>query len=501
MVISSVAEDNYFVTQYFIVGEYQFQKNVSLTPQKKEVFMGSIIIKNGIVITVDKNKTIIPDGVVEIKDDKITHVGPELSRTVSERSSTVIDAKGKAVMPGLINGHTHLCMTFGRMVSFETNLMDWINKIQYPLMDEMGEEGYYLAALSGCITNLRHGTTTIEDFICSSHKDGVDADWPTGRAVKKVGLRAILARSYADQNYYANAMEERKEIVARCREFIKEYHNTENGKLKIRIGPVVPWACSREMFQETVRLAEEFNVRLHMHANEGPNWDALVEKFHGVPRNIGLYKKYGCLGPGTTIAAMRVISDQDIADLAETRTGLILDPTAALNRGTGLPPIPKVLSAGVRVGLGTNTVGEDMFENMKGAGWIARTVDGAPDALPLSVALEMATIRNAEILGIDDQVGSLEVGKKADVIIINLSHNAYSPCLNILAALTLFGSGRDVEDVIIEGKLLLRQGKFLDLDEESIIQEAHERALFCARRAHFEDRLLPLFRARGPREE
>jgi 5-methylthioadenosine/S-adenosylhomocysteine deaminase len=472
------------------------EKAGSLSYFGKETFMGSIIIKNGVVLTMDKKRAVIPDGVVEIEKDRITYVGSDFGKATSGISTTMIDAKGKVVMPGLINGHTHLCMTFARTVCFEVNLMDWINKIQYPLMDEMGEEDYYLAAMVGCINNLKNGTTTIEDFICSSHKGGVDADRPTARAVKEIGVRSVLARSYADQNYYENAIEKKEMIAARCREFVQEFHNTENGRLKVRIGPVVPWACSGEMFQETVRLSEKLGIGLHMHANEGPNWDVLVEKFHGVPRNIGLYRKYSCLGPGTTIAAMRVISDQDIMDLAETGTGLILDPAAALNRGTGLPPIPKVLAAGIRVGLGTNTVGEDMFENIKAAGWIARTVDGSPEALPLNVALEMATIRNAEILGIGDQVGSLEVGKKADVIVVNLNKFHYSPCLNVLSGVGLFGPGRDVEEVIIDGRLIVKQGRVVDLDEDAIIQDANARALFCAKKAHLENRLSPLYSAK-----
>ena len=113
--------------------------------------MGSIIIKNGFVITMDKKMPFIPNGVVEIKDGIISHVGTELSGDIPELSATCIDAGGKVVMPGLINGHTHLCMTFGRTVGFELDIMDWISKNQYPLMDEMGEQGYYLAELIGCM--------------------------------------------------------------------------------------------------------------------------------------------------------------------------------------------------------------------------------------------------------------------------------------------------------------------------------------------------------------
>ncbi len=455
--------------------------------------MGAIIIKNGFILTMDKARTTIPHGVVEIKGDRISHVGSQSSGTVPETSATVIDATGKVVMPGLINGHTHMCMTFARTVCFDVNLVDWINKIQYPLMDEMGEHGYYLAELVGCVENLKNGNTTVVENLVSSNKDGMTADKPSLRAYKETGLRGVLVRSYADQNYYPNAIEKRDEIVARCQELIQECRDIGKDKLKVCIGPVLPWSSSREMFREILRLAKEFDIGLHMHASENADWNLRGQEVHGFRTNIAIFKEFGCLGPKTTIAAMRVISEEDIANLAETGTGLIHDPPAVLNRGTGLPPIRKTLAAGVKVGLGTNALGQDMFETMKAAGWVARTADGVPDALPLNVAMSMATIGNADVLGLDAQVGSLEVGKKADIITINLNKCHYSPCLNVLSALVHSGSGRDVEEVIVDGKLLVKEGKLVELDEESIMREAHERALACAKKAHLENRLSPLY--------
>jgi len=251
------------------------------------------------------------------------------------------------------------------------------------------------------------------------------------------------------------------------------------------------------MFREAVKLSQDFNVGLHMHANENPDWNMLAEKVHGFPTNMAVYKNYGALGPKTIIAAMRIISDEDIATLAESGTSLIHDPGPTLNRGWGLPDIPKVQRAGVRVGLCTNALGQDMFEAMRVAGWLARTTSGggidakpAPDALPINVSLKMATITNAEAFGIDQEVGSLEVGKKADVIVLNVKKLHHTPCLNIMAAIALSSYGDDVEDVIANGKLLVKGGRFTHLDEEGIIAEATERALYCAKKANLDDRLL-----------
>jgi cytosine/adenosine deaminase-related metal-dependent hydrolase len=190
---------------------------------------------------------------------------------------------------------------------------------------------------------------------------------------------------------------------------------------------------------------------------------------------------------------MRVVSDEDIKILVETDTALIHDPPAVLNRGTGLPPIPKALAAGVKIGLCTNALGQDMFEAMKTAGWIARTVEGVPDALPVETALEMGTIRNAEALGIENKIGSIEVGKKADIITVNLNRLHQTPCLNVIAALINSTSGRDVEDVIVDGKMIIKDSGFVELDEESIIKEAYDRALHFSKKANLDDRLLPLY--------
>jgi len=455
--------------------------------------MRNIIIKNGLVLTMDKNRNVFEKGTVEISEDRISYVGQESGRTSSGDSSTVIDATGKVVMPGLINGHTHLCMTFGKTVCYDANLMDWIGKIQYPLMDELGEEGYYLADMIGCMENLKNGNTTVVESLVSSNKDGVTSDQACVRAYKETGLRGVLARAYADQNYYPNAIEKREDILERSGELIQVCREMENGMLGFAIGPVLPWSSSREMYEEIKKISEEFDIGLHMHASENADWNVRGQEVHGYPTNVTIYKEFGCLGPKTTVAAMRVISDEDIDNLAETETGLIHDPPAVLNRGTGLPPISKALAAGVKVGISTNAVGQDIFEAMKTAGWVARTVEGVPDALPADVALELGTIRNAEVLGLNDQVGSLEVGKKADVITVNLGKLQQSPCMNVISALVNVTSGRDVEDVIVDGKMIIKDGQFKDLDEEAILKEAYDRAFHFAKRANLHDRLLPLY--------
>jgi 5-methylthioadenosine/S-adenosylhomocysteine deaminase len=458
--------------------------------------MGSIIIKNGFLLTMDKRNPFIPDGLVEITGDRITYVGPQSGKTTSNASATPIDAKGNVVMPGLINGHTHLCQTFGRTVGFEVNINEWLNQRQYPIMDQMGDHEYYLATMIGCLENIKNGNTTVVNNICSSHKGGLCADEPTVRAFRETGLRGFLALAYADQNHYPNAIEKREEIVARCRDIITRYHKSEEGRLRVLIGPEQPWGCSREMLLETGRLSETFDVGIHMHSNENKNWLVQGKEVHGLPTNSAIFRKYGCLGPRTILACMRVVTDEDIVNITETGASVVFDPTTALNWGTGLPPIPQVLRSGIRAGLGTNgaasNFGQDMFETMKNAIGVSRTVDGSTRALPLGVALEMATISNAEILGLGSQIGSLEVGKKADIITVRLDKCQNSPCINILAATVLSASGRDVEDVIVDGKIVMRKGKVLEVDEASIVEEANLRALACARKANLDPHLLPL---------
>lgn len=461
--------------------------------------MSHIIIRNGFILTMDKESTKIPKGVVEISDDRISYVGSGDGYRAPEGSHVVIDAKNKVVMPGLINAHTHLCMTFARTVCYELNLLDWISKVQFPLMDQMGDEEFYLVQLIGYIENLKNGNTTVVDNMCASRKRGANVERANAEAAKTVGLRAFLALCFADQNQYEHGMQKPEEIVTRCREAIEHYHQAEGGRLKTLIGPEMPWLCSDRMFRETVKLAKEYDIGIHMHANENPDWNALGMEAHGVPTNLGIFKKYGCLGPNTKIAAMRVISDEDVAMLAESGTSLIHDPAPTLNRGWGLPSIPKLQDAGVQVGLCTNALGQDMFEAIRVAGWLARTTSGgavdakpSPHALPLEVALKMATLTNATIFGIDKEVGSLEVGKKADVITVNVSKAHQAPCLNVLAGIALCSSGGDVEEVVADGKLLVKEGKLTQLDEESILQEAFEKAMYCAKKANLDSRLLPI---------
>jgi 5-methylthioadenosine/S-adenosylhomocysteine deaminase len=164
--------------------------------------MGDIIIKNGFILTMDEDRSMIPNGVIEIKNDRITPVGRSASETVNESSAMVIDAAGKAVMPGLINSHTHLCMSFGRTIGFEVNVMDWLNKILFPMMDEMDEQDYYVMTLVGSLENLKNGNTTIVNNVCASRKQGACADKATVRTIRETGVRECLALCYTDQNHY-----------------------------------------------------------------------------------------------------------------------------------------------------------------------------------------------------------------------------------------------------------------------------------------------------------
>jgi 5-methylthioadenosine/S-adenosylhomocysteine deaminase len=454
--------------------------------------MNEIIIKNGLVLTMDKRRSIYEKGVVKIVGDEIRYVGPENDNISPGSPTSVLDAAGKVVLPGLINAHTHMCMTFGKTVCHDANLMEWINKIQYPLMDEMGEEGYYLAELVGCMENLRNGNTTVVESLVSSSKEGVTADSASLKAYRETRLRGVLARAYADQNYYPNAIEKPEEILERSKALIHACRESEQGRLQFSIGPVLPWCSSRRMYEEIHNLREELGVGLHMHASESADWNTKGYEVHGYSTNVALYRAFGCLGPKTVITAMRVITDGDIAALAETATSLIHDPPAVLNRGTGLPPIPKALAAGVKVGLCTNALGQDMFEAMKTAGWNARIVAGVPDALPVERALEMGTIGNAEALGMAEKIGSIEAGKKADLIVVRLDKLQHAPCLNVISALVNTTSGRDVEDVIVDGNIIVRNGRFVNLDEDSILRQAHDKARYFCRKAHLDDRLLPL---------
>ncbi len=441
--------------------------------------MERLVLHGGTILTMDPERRVIEGGAVVIDGQTIMSVDTEVDRS-SLRADSVIDLEGRVLMPGLVNAHSHLCMIFGRTIGVERDLLSWLG-LEMPLIRALDEEALYLAELLGCVENLKNGNTTVVENIFTPHRAGFAPEDTAFRAMRISGIRGIVARAYHARNFDADFIETPTEQAQRVRVLADEWHGAADGRLAVSVGPLLPWIVSEDELRATGALARELGIKLHMHVAESPEFNRQIERYFGRPlRNVELLQETGCLGKDAQVVAVADVNAREIELLAGSGTSVIFDPQTRLFWGTGFPPIKPFLDAGLVCGLGTNgpaaNCGQDLFESMKYACATAKTAAGAPDALTRDRALAMATIEGARALGLDDKVGSIEPGKRADLITIDVAQPHLTPAFDLEAALVYSARGADVRDVIVDGRVVMRNRRLETVDEPGLLAEANRAA-------------------------
>ena len=423
-------------------------------------------------------RELLADGAVLVEGGRIAYVGPTAG--APSRADEVIEARGKLVMPGLVNCHTHLCMILGRTIGVERRLLGWL-EVEMGLMRGIDLDALYAAEMLGCLENLRNGNTTVVENFFFPRRPGEVPEDCAFLAMQDSGIRGTLARGYHARNYPPDFVES---IDAQDREveaLAKRWHGAEDGRLRLSLGPVLPWVVDMNELRRSRALADRLKLGLHMHVAESPEFNAKIAEHYGrALRNVELLAEAGCLGPATQAVAVSDISLEEIDLLRKHETAVVFDPQTRLFWGTGFPSIKPFLDAGLTCGLGTNgpaaNCGQDLFETMKYACATAKTAANDPTALGRKRVLAMATIEGARAIGLDQEIGSLEAGKRADLITIDLAQPHLTPAADLEAALVYSARGSDVRDVVVDGKLLMRDRKFLNLDELEVLEKANHAA-------------------------
>ncbi|MFM9885345.1 MAG: amidohydrolase family protein [Burkholderiales bacterium] len=441
--------------------------------------VSSLLIRSATVLTMNPSRDILFDGAVLIEDGRLAYVGPSTDVPAGPVDD-VIDATGKLVMPGLVNCHTHLCMIFGRTIGVERRLLGWL-EVEMGLMRGIDAAALYSAELLGCMENLRNGNTTLVENFFFPRRPGEVPEDTAFRALQDSGVRAVLARGYHARNYapdFVESIDAQDRAVAALAE---RWHGSAGGRLRLSLGPVLPWVVDLEELRRSRALADRLGLGMHMHVAESPEFNQKIAQHHVKPwRNVELLHEAGCLGATTQAVAVSDVSDAEIRLLADTGTSVVFDPQTRLFWGTGFPSIKPFLDAGLTCGLGTNgpaaNCGQDLFETMKYACATAKTAVNDPSALGRKRVLAMATIEGARALGLDREIGSLEVGKRADLISIDLDQPHLTPAADLEAALVYSARGSDVRDVIVDGQVIMRDRRFVSLDEAAIVRNANAAA-------------------------
>lgn len=425
-----------------------------------------LLIRNGIIVPI--NGANIDAGAVAVRGGVIVAVGPSAEVEQRYRATEVIDARGSAVLPGLINTHTHAPMTLFRGIADDRDLMEWLQNFIFPAeAKNVDQEFVKWGTRLALAEMIASGTTTYADMYY------FEAD--IARETRAAGMRGVLGETLIDFPVPDNKTWD--EAIAYMRRYAAEFKN--DPLITPAVAPHAPYTVSPDHLRQVRALATELQVPILIHLAETENESAQIRERYQSPSPVQHVNSIGLLGDDVVAAHAVWLSDEDIRILAQKRVGVAHCPESNMMLASGVARIPELLSAGVETGLGTDgPAGSnnnlDMFEEMASAARLQKVTRNDPKALTARRVLEMATINGARVLGLDQKVGSLEPGKRADIIVVKLDQPKTQPIYSVESALVYAASGDDVTHTIVDGRVLMRDRKLLTIDVASVVAKADE---------------------------
>ena len=425
------------------------------------------IVAGGTVVTVDGARNIYNPGSVAIDGDTIVGVGSAADIAARFKAAEQINTVGSIVIPGLINTHGHAPMVLYRGLADDLRLQEWLEKYIFPaeaktVSREMVRAGTRLAALE----MIQSGTTV--------HADMYYFEEEIARATKAAGMRGVLGQTII-QFPVADAKTP-QEGLARAEAFIKEF--AKDDLIVPAVAPHAPYTLDAKDLLASRALGAKYGVPVIIHVAETEAELVNSKKAHAGMSPVAYLQSIGFWGPRTLANHMVWADAADITLLASHGIGVSHNPESNMKLASGIAPVPEMLAAGVSVGLGTDGAASnndlDMFEAMRIAAFLHKVKTGDPRVLPATTALEMATIRAARALGLEKHVGSLEVGKRADLVVVSTANARLTPLYEPVSHLVYAARGDDVRTVIVNGRVLMRDRKMLTLDEPAVLAEARK---------------------------
>ena len=429
-----------------------------------------LLVKDGIIVTMDGKRRVIDNGAVAIKGNKIVAVANSEEVQNKYSADETINAKGMAVMPGLIDTHTHNLQIFlrGRTWGAPLKIPGWLSLL-IPFESALTKEEAYLSGLLSCINMIKVGTTGHID-----HGGQFNA-FEVGHAMEKTGVRAILSRSTIDMgapDYFSTSTEDAiKENV----KLVEKWNGVAGGRIRAWFSLRQIMVCTDELWVKFSELASKYKTGIQTHLSEGM-YEVDWAYNHWGKRPVEHYYETGFLQKNVLIAHAMYLTDKEVKMLKERDVKVAHCPGGNLSRTR----VPQMLTEGISVGVGADggaRRGLDLFQDLR----IASAVHAAHeiphyDSAPLSdlALLEMATINGAKVLLWDDEIGSIEPGKKADIILVDLNKPHILPIGQVITALTQRATGQDVDTAIIDGKVVMKNRKLLTMDEDEVLKKVRE---------------------------
>jgi 5-methylthioadenosine/S-adenosylhomocysteine deaminase len=426
-----------------------------------------ILIRNGRVLTVDPDLTEVRDGAVAIRGEQIVAVGG--SETVGRRSARqVIDARGGIVMPGLVNTHTHAAMTLFRGLADDVPLMRWLNDHIFPAEAALDSHQVYCGAMLACAEMILSGTTTFCDMYL--FEDAV------ARAVQAAGMRAVVGEvlfDFPSPNYgpIERGLDYTANLIARYR---------DDPLITIAVEPHSPYLCAPDLLQRAFELAGRHGLPMVIHLAETVSEVQTVRQRYG-RTPVEHLEQLGVLGPHVLACHCVQLSETDIERLRRYDVKVSHNPESNMKLASGIAPVPDLIAAGVCVGLGTDGAASnnnlDLLLEMDTAAKLAKVHRLDPTALDAATVLRMATSAGARALGLEARIGSLEPGKRADIILLDMHKPHLTPLYHPASQLVYAARGSDVATVIINGRIVMQDGQILTFDVDQAMADVNQIAM------------------------
>jgi 5-methylthioadenosine/S-adenosylhomocysteine deaminase len=439
----------------------------------------SVLIQGGLVATCDAEHRVF-EGDIAVEGGKIVGLG-EAARAALPSPEQVIDARGKAVLPGLVQGHIHLVQTLFRGLADDVPLLTWLRRYIWPLEFAHDDRSLQASAELGLAELLRGGTTTLLDM-GTVHGHDVVLD-----ACARSGIRALSGKAMMDQGEGAPAgmLEDTRAGLREAERLARAWPNRPDALVRYAICPRFVLSCTEEMLRGCAALSRETGALLHTHAAEQVEERAAVRALLGTD-DLSALAGCGVTGPRAVFAHGVHLDDDEIHAIAAAGTAIVHCPSSNLKLGSGVARVADLLRAGVRVGLGADGApcnnNLDGFQELRLAALLSKMKAGT-SSLPAREALHLATLGGARALGLERLVGSIEAGKRADLIVLDLQDLHTAPAVDLFSTLVYACQSRDVRHVLVDGRQVVRDGELLTLDAPRVAAEAREQARRIARKA------------------
>ncbi|MGA2973349.1 MAG: amidohydrolase [Candidatus Bathyarchaeia archaeon] len=455
--------------------------------------MASILISGGTIITIDDHRQVIRDGAVLVENDRIAKVGKADQIKAEPRAEFEINAKGMVVLPGLIDTHVHLAQALLRGCADDTFLIDWLQKFVWPLQGNFDAQDGKVSAELCMLEMIKSGTTTFLESLLHSRYgfDGI------AEAVDRAGMRGILSKTvmglpgYGSENsiMHPGMIENAETCLREVETHFKRWNGKADDRIRVWYGARSLGGCTPELYAQIAEGARLLGTGITIHLSEVQEDVRYTKKEFGkMPAE--LMDEVGLVGPNVVFAHGVWLTENEWQILARKGANVAHCPSSNMKLSSGIAKVPEMMQAGVNVGIGCDggpsNNSYDMIREMKTASLLQKVRTMDPLATTAETVLEMATINGAKALGLQDQIGSIETGKKADLVIVNMQKPHLTPTFNPVSHLVYAAEGSDVETTIIDGKIVMENRVVKSLNEEKIIRDANEHATKLLKRAEID---------------